>query len=191
MLAVSQQNHLKIEEYLEFEESAELKSEYYDGEVIPLAGASINHNRIAGNLYAFLNLAFRGKPYHAFMSDMRLWIPIQKSFTYPDIMVIDGEPDFAFDRSDTITNPCMIAEVLSGSTAMYDRGDKFEMYRSIKSLKEYLLVSQEVIAVEHFVKDPEGKWLLKDNYQGENKIIKLDSLTFVLSLSDLYDKVTF
>ncbi len=192
MLAVnSQQTHLSIEDYLEQEEAAEFKSEYYDGEVIPMAGASVNHNQIVGNLYTSFNLAFRGKPYRVFMSDMRLWLPVYNRFTYPDVMVVDGEPDFVLERNDTITNPCIIIEVLSESTEGYDRGEKFKMYRSLESLKEYVLISQTALQVEHFVKNSEGQWLLKGDYEGAGAVLELTSLTFKIRLSELYDKVTF
>ncbi len=192
MLAVNrQQTYLSIEDYLEQEEAAEFKSEYYDGEVIPMAGASINHNRIALNLSSALNIASKGTNINVFMSDMRLWLPVYNRFTYPDVMVVDGEPDFALERKDTITNPCASIEVLSESTEGYDRGEKFKMYRSLESLQEYVLISQAAMQVEHFVKNLEGQWLLKGDYEGVSGVLELTSVTFKIPLSELYDKVTF
>ncbi len=188
MLAIKQQQtHLSIEDYLEQEEAAEFKSEYYDGEVIPMAGASINHNQIVGNLYTAFNIAFRGNPYRVFMSDMRLWLPVYNRFTYPDVMVVDGEPDFALERKDTITNPCASIEVLSESTEGYDRGEKFKMYRSLESLQEYVLISQVTMQVEHFIKNLEGQWLLKGDYEGVSGVLELTPLALKIHLNELYD----
>ena len=125
------------------------------------------------------------------MSDMRLWLPVYSRFTYPDVMVVDGEPDFALERKDTIINPCVIIEVLSESTEGYDRGEKFKMYRSLEQVKEYILISQTAIGVEHFVKNSEGKWLLKGDYVGVGQMLELTSVKFKIPLSELYDKVAF
>lgn len=192
MLAVNQEStYLSIEDYLKQEEAAEFKSEYYDGGVFPMAGASINHNQIVGNLYASFNIDFRGKPYRVFMSDMRLWLPIYKRFTYPDVMVVAGNPNFALDRQDTITNPDIIIEVLSESTEGYDRGEKFKMYRSLESVKEYILVSQSAIQIEHFIKNPQGQWLLHSDYGAVSKVLDLVSVNLKIPLSEVYDKVAF
>jgi Uma2 family endonuclease len=114
------------EEYLELEATADYKSEYIDGQIIAMAGASINHNRITGNFSAALNFAFKQQDkYEVFNSDMRLWIPQRLIYTYPDVMIIADEPEFFNNRTDTITNPQVIIEVLSKSTKSYDREDKF------------------------------------------------------------------
>ena len=122
------------EEYLELETAAEYKSEYRDGLIIPMAGGTPNHNQIAVNLSAALNFALKGQPYRVFTSDVRLWIPQARLYTYPDVMVVSGQLQFAESRRDTITNPLIIVEVLSESTAKYDRGEKFRIYRTIPTL---------------------------------------------------------
>ncbi|RMD86186.1 MAG: Uma2 family endonuclease, partial [Calditrichaeota bacterium] len=130
------------EEYLALEEAAEYKSEYYKGEIFAMSGASINHNRIVMNLSTELNTALRDTKCEVFMSDMRLWVEAVQLFTYPDIVILCEQPQFYDDRDDTITNPFIIFEVLSESTKNYDRGEKFEFYRSLPSFQEYILVDQ-------------------------------------------------
>jgi Uma2 family endonuclease len=130
-MQVTQKRYYSPEEYLALEEAADYKSEYIDGEIVPMAGGSTNHNRIAGNFYAALNFAFRTEDYEVFMSDVRLWIHERRIYTYPDVMVVAGEPEYYNNRTDTITNPRVIIEVLSPSTKRYDSSKKFEAYRTI------------------------------------------------------------
>lgn len=118
------QRYYTPEEYLKLEEAAEYKSEYLDGQIVPMAGGSTNHNRIAGNLYAALNFAFRQQNYEVFITDVRLWIPDKRFYTYPDVMVTAGEPEYYNNRTDTITDPQVIIEVFSDSTQGYDREEK-------------------------------------------------------------------
>ena len=179
------------EEYLELEATAEYKSEYIDGQIIPIAGASINHNRITGNFYATLNFAFRqqGK-YEVFNSDIRLWIPQKLIYTYPDVIIIADEPEFFNNRTDTITNPQVIIEVLSNSTKGYDREDKFAAYRTIPTFQEYLLIDQNRIHVEQFSKTGKKRWNLRE-YDEEDENISLETVSFEISLQDLYNKVKF
>ena len=179
------------EEYLELEATAEYKSEYIDGQIIPTAGASINHNRITGNFYATLNFAFRqqGK-YEVFNSDMRLWIPQKLIYTYPDVIIIADEPEFFNNRTDTITNPQVIIEVLSKSTKSYDKEDKFAAYRTIPTFQEYLLIDQNRIHVEQFFKTGKKRWTLCE-YDAEDGNISLETIPFEISLQDLYNKVKF
>ncbi|BAU14241.1 hypothetical protein LEP3755_47870 [Leptolyngbya sp. NIES-3755] len=177
------------EEYLELERKADFRSEYRNREIIQMTGGTINHNRIAGNLYAFLKYALRGKGAEPFFSDLRLWIPDSQLYTYPDVMVIQGAPIFLDDRKDTVTNPSLIVEVLSKSTQEYDRSDKFKMYRSISQFQEYVLINQYQIEIEHYAKTSEG-WLLRD-YGADTKSINLRSLELELAIADLYEGVTF
>lgn len=178
------------EEYLEIETAAEYKSEYRDGQIIPMAGGTPNHNRIAGNFYASLNFALKGQRYDVFIGDMRLWIPQVRLFTYPDVMVVSGQLQFAEGRRDTIINPLIIAEVLSESTANYDRGEKFRLYRTIPTLQEYLLISQAEMHVEQFAKTADHKWILSE-YDGQDSILTLNHIEFQVSLTDIYDQVEF
>jgi Uma2 family endonuclease len=181
---------LTPEEYLELEVTAEFRSEYRNGEVIPMPGGTFNHNRLAGNLYSDFNAQFEDQSYEAFITDMRLWIPGYHLFTYPDVLMIQGKPELLEGRRDTLLNPKVIVEILSDSTELYDRTDKFKMYRSLHSLKEYILVSQYKIRVEHYAIDQQGEWVFRD-YEGSEAILKLVSVPFEIKLSQLYRKVAF
>jgi Uma2 family endonuclease len=176
------------EEYLELETAAEYRSEYHDGQIIPMAGGKPNHNQLAINLTSAINYNLRKKPYRVFMSDLRLWIPDCRLYTYPDVMVVQTPLVFAENRQDTIINSLAIAEILSDSTEKYDRGDKFRMYRSIPNFKEYLLVSQTAIQVEKFTKNETNQWVLSE-YAGKDAKITFDSFEFEIGLDELYDRV--
>ncbi|MEH2322534.1 MAG: Uma2 family endonuclease [Nostoc sp.] len=189
-MQITQQRYYTPEEYLELEEAAEYKSEYIDGEIIPMAGGTINHNRIAGNFYAVLNFAFRQQEYEVFNSDMRLWIPKRHFYTYPDVTVIAGEPQCFNNRKDIILNPQVIVEVLSQSTKGYDREDKFQAYRTISTFQEYLLIDQTRIHVEQFSKTGKKQWTLRE-YDEEDEAIALVTVPFEISLQDIYNKVNF
>lgn len=178
------------EEYLELEEKAEQRNEYLDGQIIPMAGGKPNHNQLAINLTSALNYDLKKKPYRVFMSDLRLSIPDYRLYTYPDVMVVKTPLVFAENRQDTITNPLAIAEILSDSTEKYDRGDKFRMYRTIPSLREYLLISQTTMQVERFSKNDSQQWVLSE-YAGKDSKIGFNSFEFEISLEDLYDRVAF
>lgn len=190
MQTQTQQRYYTPEEYLELEEAAEYKNEYRDGQIVPMTGASINHNRIVGNFYAALKYALRGQNYEVFTSDLRLWIPRYRLYFYPDVMVIEGDPVFDGTRTDTITNPRAIAEVLSKSTKNYDRAEKFEYYRSIPEFREYILIDQYKFHIEHFAKTPDGKWLLTE-YESSEAMLALASLELQIPLKEIYDRVNF
>ena len=187
-MQVSAKTYYSPEEYLELETAAEYRSEYHDGQIIPMAGGKPNHNQLAINLTSAINYNLRKKPYRVFMSDLRLWIPECRLYTYPDVMVVQTPLVFAENRQDTIINPLMIAEILSDSTEKYDRGDKFRMYRTIPSFKEYLLVSQQSMQVEKFSKNDANQWVLSE-YAGEDGKITLNSFEFKIGLDELYDRV--
>ncbi|MBD0345821.1 MAG: Uma2 family endonuclease, partial [Coleofasciculus sp. Co-bin14] len=176
--------------YLELEVASEYRHEYIDGQIIAMTGGTPNHNQIAGNLYAALNFALKRQPYRVFVTDQRLWIPKKRIHTYPDVMVVAGQLELVEGRRDTITNPLMIAEVLSNSTKNYDRVEKFAAYRTIPSFREYVLIDQYKIHVEHYSKAEENKWVFSE-YEDENYILSLSSFTFQILLSDIYDKVDF
>ncbi|HEY9634087.1 MAG TPA: Uma2 family endonuclease [Coleofasciculaceae cyanobacterium] len=189
-MQATQQRYYTPEEYLDREETANYKSEYIDGQIIPMAGGSTNHNRIALNLSATLNFAFRQQDYEVFMGDVRLWIPKKRIYTYPDVMVVADEPEYYNNRTDTITNPQVVVEVLSKSTKGYDREGKLEAYRTITSLQEYLLIDQTRIHVEQFSKTGKKRWTLSE-YDEEDEAIALASVPFQISVLDLYNKVKF
>ncbi|MDJ0733888.1 MAG: Uma2 family endonuclease [Nostocaceae cyanobacterium] len=189
-MQITEKRYYTPEEYLALEEVADYKSEYINGEIIPMAGGTANHNRITLNLSTNLNFAFRQQDYEVFMVDMRLWIPKRRIYTYPDVMVVVGEPQFLNNRTDIITNPKIIVEVLSDSTQGYDREGKFSDYRTIPSFEEYLLIDQTKIYVEQFSKTGNKQWMLRE-YDEEDEGISLNSVGFEISMQDLYNKVKF
>ena len=190
MLVQPESKTYTLDEYRALEATAEFRSEYDRGEIIPMSGGTIDHNRIVRNLVSILDTAFRQKPYEVFTSDLRLWIPQYRKGTYPDVMVIAGNPVFNENRTDEILNPCLIGEVLSKSTEGYDRGNKFLYYRSIPEFKEYLLVSQGEYFIEHYRKNGEGQWLLQE-YRGNDREITLESLGVSLVVKDVYEGENF
>ena len=132
----------------------------------------------------------KNKNCRIFTNDMRIWIKAKELFTYPDITIVCDEPEFYTDRDDTITNPLIILEVLSESTKNYDRGEKFEFYRSIPMFQEYILIDQYNIHVEHFSIGVEEKWVLTE-YNDINNILKLSKIDFQIPLQDIYNRVDF
>ncbi|MBE9236892.1 Uma2 family endonuclease [Anabaena aphanizomenioides LEGE 00250] len=177
-------------EYLEFEINSEIRHEYIDGLIIPMTGGTPDHNQITGNFYAVLNFALKRQPYQVFVTDQRLWIPQKRIHTYPDVMVVQTPLVFAEGRNDTITNPIMIAEVLSKSTKGYDRDEKFAAYRTIPSFQEYILIDQYTMHVEQYIKTDRRKWTFLE-YEDSNDILNLASISCEISLADIYDKVDF
>ena len=180
--------YLTPEEYLAVERQAEHKSEYVDGEMVAMTGASRRHNLIAFNITREISQQLRGRPCEGYASDMRVRVPSTRLYTYPDVVVVCGEPKFEDDYVDTLLNPTLIIEVLSESTELYDRGKKFGFYRTIESLAEYLLVAQDECRIEQYVKQPDGRWLLAD-YRSLEDVVELPSIQCQLTLSEVYDKV--
>jgi Uma2 family endonuclease len=178
------------EEYLEMEVLSEDRHEYRDGEIVLMTGAMPNHNRITRNLCASMTLGLRGQSCEVFVADQRLWIPKKRLHTYPDVMVIDGKLQLQKGRKDTVMNPLLIVEVLSNSTADYDRGDKFTAYRSIPGFQEYLLVSQYGQQIEHYVKRSEKKWDFQ-SYDETDAVVRLETVGVEMTIADIYDKVEF
>ncbi|MFN8458666.1 MAG: Uma2 family endonuclease [Anaerolineae bacterium] len=176
------------EEYLALEEKAEYKSEYYNGEIFAMAGGSYNHNIIASNINALLNQFFEAKPCFVFGSDMRLLVKPNGLYTYPDVMVICGQVQFAEGRTDTVTNPLIIVEVLSKSTRDYGRGFKFELYRTMETLQDYILVDQTRIHIEYFHKLEEGRWVLIETNTPDT-ILTIQALNLELPINRIYHKV--
>ena len=190
MIAQTEKKIYTAEEYLELELASETRSEYRDGEIIPMTGGTPAHNEIVINLAAFLKLALRGKPFHLFSADQRLWIPALSLYTYPDVMVVSKPLELQTGRKDTITNPCFVAEVLSKSTQNYDRSEKFAAYRTISAFKEYLLIDQYRIHVEHYVKTAVKQWLFSE-YDDPNTTLSFSVFDFQIQIADLYDNIDF
>ena len=190
MLVQSKEKFYTPDEYRELEENAEFRHEYRDGEIVQMTGGSINHSRIIRNLSRVLGNLLEGQPYELFHNDLRLWIPRYRRGTYPDVMVIEGEPVFNEGRSDEILNPMLIVEVLSKSTNNFDKDDKFRFYRSIPELREYVLVSQYEFLVEQYIKTESNEWLFRE-YEGETATVSFASVGVQMSMSEIYVKVVF
>jgi len=178
------------EEYLELEVNSLERHEYIDGAIIVMTGGTPNHNKISLNLSAALNFALKRQPYQVFVTDQRLWIPKKSIYTYPDIMVVDGELQLQEGRKDTITNPLIITEVLSNSTKSYDKDDKFAAYRTIPTFQEYILIDQYKVNIEQYFKIDNKRWTFVE-YNDLNETISLNYINFEISLTDIYDKVNF
>ncbi len=176
-----------IEEYLEMENTAFEKHEYYKGEIFAMSGAGARHNIISINIIISLGNSLKGKSCQPYGSDMRIHIPENTLFTYPDISIICGDITTPEEDKNTAINPTVIIEILSPSTRDYDRGGKFTLYRAIPALKDYILVEAELIHAEHFAINKEGLWQLKE-YTNTQDQITLESLNINLLLSDIYDR---
>lgn len=177
-------------EYLALERRAETRSEYHDGEIVAMAGASWEHNLISGATYRELATQLRRGPCQPVANDMRVWIPSHHVYTYPDIVVVCGEPEFQDSAVDTLLNPSLIVEVLSPSTAAYDQGQKFGMYRSLPSLREYLLIAQDEPRLVLYRRDPDNRWFIGDAH-GLDATLDLATGGVTLALHDLYERITF
>jgi hypothetical protein len=177
-------------EYLALEEKSNQRNEYRDGVIIPMTGGSIEHNHIAGNIFAWLKAALRGQGAKAYIGDLRVWIPTYQRYTYPDVFVIKGEPQFQENRKDIILNPSVIIEVLSRSTSDYDRGDKFKIYRSIPTFQEYWLVDQYQIQIEQYYKTDDDTWLYRA-YENPQATLRSPILNLETTIQDIYEDVVF
>lgn len=191
MTALPKGEYVSAEEYLEFERAAFEKHEYFDGEIFDVAGTSIEHAEISSNIGASLNFKLKKRPCKSYQSDLRVHIPATGLYTYPDVIVVCGKPQLLDDTYlDTLLNPTLIVEVLSPSTADYDKGAKFEHSRTIESLEEYVLVWQDKKRVARYTKQKDDSWLLRD-FIGEEAEIDLSSIKCTLTMDDIYDRVEF
>ncbi|AFZ23790.1 hypothetical protein Cylst_1506 [Cylindrospermum stagnale PCC 7417] len=190
MTIAQEKRYYSPEEYLEQEVNSEIRHEYIDGLIIPMTGGTPNHNQIALNFSGTLNYLLKRQPYRVFVTDQRLWIPNKRIHTYPDVMVVQTPLVFAEGRRDTLTNPVMIAEVLSKSTKSYDKDEKFAAYRSIPSFKEYILIDQDTMHVEQYCKVESNKWIFSEFEDGDTSL-NLASVPCQILLADIYDKVDF
>jgi Uma2 family endonuclease len=180
--------YITPEEYLTIERKAEYKSEYYNGEMFAMAGASEQHVLIVTNVVAELRGQLRGRPCTVYSTDLRVRVSPTGLYTYPDVVVVCGQPQFADEQRDMLLNPTLIVEVLSDSTKDYDRGGKFEHYRSFASFREYVLIAQDRCHVEHFVRQSDNRWLLSETNRLEDTI-HLSSINCNLALTEVYAKV--
>ncbi|MEH2152630.1 Uma2 family endonuclease [Nostoc sp.] len=178
-----------LDEYRAIEEKAEGRSEYRDGEIVPMPGGTLKHSRIGGNIFSFFKFLLRDTQFESINSDLRLWIPEHRRGVYPDVMIFDRKPQLNGDRLDEVLNPALIVEILSPFTANCERLSKFRMYRSIESFREYLLVEQNEPFVERYSKQAQG-WLLTD-FSGLELSISLDSVSIELPMAEIYRGVVF
>jgi len=189
-MSAQAQTLLTPEQYLEAERAAEFRSEYYGGHIYAMSGGSYQHAQIIGGLVRELGNALKKRPCSVVPNDLRLRVSPDGLYTYPDVVVICGDPQFADHQKDTLLNPTLIVEVLSPSTEAYDRGFKAQQYRTLESLEEYVLVSQNQPRVEVFRRQPGGHWLLSEAI-GLQAVYPFESLDCAVPLADIYDKVAF
>ena len=177
--------YITPEDYLLNERLALEKHEYFQGEIFAMSGASISHNRLLKNCLSELRTKLKGKKCEPFGSDLRIHIPKNALFTYPDISIICGEIETTDDKFDTVTNPSVIIEILSPSTRDYNIGKKFYLYRDIESLKEYLLIDSEKITVEKYIRNDDNSWLLTE-YKSIEDSFSIETVGLEMQLSDVY-----
>ena len=189
MTALPKKRKYTPAEYLALEEKAETKSEYWNGEIVAMAGGNINHQQVVSNLTVEITNKVKGRC-RVFPSEMKVWVKKRDKFFYPDLTVICGQPSFYKNRRDTIDNPRLIIEVLSKSTASFDRAEKFLSYQTLKSLEEYVLVSQEKPIVEQHIKREDGNWIYQATI-GVESSVRFPSIETTLTLKDIYDLVEF
>ena len=178
------------EEYLHREQAAEFRSEYFRGEMFAMAGASANHNLIVLNAGASLRDQVKKQPCRVYSSDLKLRIKATGLYTYPDLSVVCGEPQLESNGGDVLLNPVVLVEVLSDSTEAYDRGKKFEHYRTIPSLKHYVLVAQDRHSIDCFSRKPDCSWVLT-SCQSLAEKVEIEALDCQLTAAEVYDKVVF
>jgi Uma2 family endonuclease len=188
--AIAAKDRITPAEFLRLERRALERHEFHDGLVFAMAGGDPRHSRIKTNLITALGTRLRKNRCLPYDSDLRIGIPAAKVFTYPDASVICGPLEFHDEVEDTVTNPVILFEVLSPSSAAYDRGKKFSIYRQIPSLREYVLVSQDVPVVEQFVRQEDRSWMHLVSMEMKASI-RLSSIDLELPLSDLYENVDF
>lgn len=189
MTALRQKKKYTPAEYLALEEKAETRSEYWNGEIVAMAGDNINHQQIVANISRILGNKIYGKC-RVFPSEMKVWVKKRDKFFYPDLTVICEKPNFYKNRRDTIDNPRLIIEVLSKSTASFDRAEKFLSYQTLDSLQEYVLISQEKAIVEQHIRRDDGNWIYQATIGLESEVF-FPSVEATLDLKEIYDLVEF
>ncbi len=176
------------EDYLTFERANRTKHEYYAGQIYAMAGAKEPHNLIAGNTHAALHRQLRQRPCRVYQSDMRVKVIRTGLHTYPDVVVVCGQPQFTDDVHDAIVNPMVIIEVLSASTERYDRGMKFQQYRTIETLRAYVLIAQDHQHIECYARQDTGQWLFQEASEPAQQV-ELAAIRCTLTIDDIYEKV--
>ena len=174
--------------YLRQEREASEKSEYLNGQVYAMAGASREHNQLVFNLAGLLHSQLRGSPCSAYVNDMRVRSRVTEAYFYPDLTVVCNDAEFEDDEMDTLLNPILIIEVLSPSTEGYDRGAKFAHYRRMESLREYVLIAQDRYSIEHYIRSEDGQWILSEASTPES-LVELTTIGCNLRVDEVYEKV--
>jgi Uma2 family endonuclease len=187
---VKSQKYYSPQEYLELEKTSETKNEYINGEIIPMAGGTTNHNQLAINFCRAFPLTINDQDYYIYINDVKLWIEDYGVYTYPDLMIIEGQPIYQSDNSTVVTNPKIIIEVLSNSTQNYDQTEKFRIYRSLSSLQEYITISQSSYYIEQFIKQDDQQWLFRA-MDGETNELSLATVDFRIPFRNLYQRIIF
>ncbi len=188
-MALPQQQHLTEAEYFALDDSSEFKHEYANGDVIAMTGASWAHNLICVNTATSLNVQLNSSDCRVSANDLRLQVASKRSYRYPDVMVICGEPKFVNERTDTISNPILIVEVLSEGTMLVDRNEKLDEYLQMNSVREYVLIAQTEAKIERYLRQDSGDWLYTQ-ISGVEGVIDLPSIGCKLALAEVYHKVT-
>ncbi|MCU0470361.1 MAG: Uma2 family endonuclease [Arcicella sp.] len=189
MSALPKTSYYTPQEYLRLEREANYKSEYFKGEIFAMAGASFNHNIINENCSILIGSYLKKKPCQSFSRDMKLHIPENSLYTYPDLMVVCGDKQFLDSNRDVIMNPVVIIEILSKTTEAYDRGEKFALYRSIPTLREYVMISSTSVRAEVMRKESElGLWFLASEADSLEGSISIKNIELELSLADIYEE---
>lgn len=180
--------YIQPKEYLAMEREAVDRHEYYKGEVFLMSGASFNHNVIEDNIRGALHNHLKGTKCRSFGSNLRVHIPSNTLFTYPDILIVCDEPKFVDNVFDTLLNPSVLIEILSPSAANYDRGGKWDLTREIESLKEYILIDSTTTHLVQYTKNNDGTWTLSEKKSREQTFV-IATIGAQLSLANVYDGV--
>ncbi len=188
-MSTAEKRFISPQDYLTIERASQIRHEYYNGEMFAMSGATRAHNVIAGNIFRRLLEQFEDRDYEAYMADMRVKVDRKGLYTYPDV-VTACDPKFEDEEFDTLINPRVIVEVLSKSTEGYDRGTKFEIYRRLPSLQDYVLVSQDKMHIEHFQRQPDGRWILEE-FDSPERTLAFETSNCILQVADVYTKVSF
>ena len=189
-MGAAEKIYLTPQAFIEFERKSFIKHEYLDGKIFDMSGASILHNTISINLTTTVSNKLKGKNCRPFGSDLRIHIPINSLFTYPDLSIVCDEIETTDDNFDTVTNPTVIFEILSASTRDYDLGKKFMLYRQIPSLKHYVMIDSEEVRVIIYSRNIDETWILKE-MTDINAVFKISAIAISLDLQTIYEKVTF
>jgi len=189
-MSIRPKPYITPQAHLAAERTGEIKHEDYDGQVYAMAGASERHHLIAMNIGASLHGQLRRRTCTVYPSDLRIKVSPLGFYTYPDISAVCGAPQFEETHRDTLLNPTVLVEVLSPSTENYDRGRKFQFYRGLSSLREYVLVTQESVHIEHYARQPDGRRVLSESDQPD-ALFHLTAIDCTLMAADVYEKVSF